>query len=207
MIDYSRLLYRVEPMKTEDLDAVMEIEYEAFSAPWSARAYDYELHYNEMAHYSVVRPQIEIPIPATAAEPPFWKRLFSREHPAALSTWHFSIIAYGGFWLMVDEAHISTIASHKDWRRHGVGELLLASLIDQATELGAHAVTLEVRVSNTAAQSLYQKYGMTVEGKRKKYYSDNGEDAYIMSTPELTSAEYQRLMQELKTKLITRLSA
>ena len=107
---------------------------------------------------------------------------------------------------MVDEAHISTIASNGDWRRRGVGELLLASLIDQATELGAHMVTLEVRVSNETAQALYRKYGMTVAGKRKHYYSDNGEDAFIMSTPTLTSAEYQRLMQELKTNLFTRLS-
>jgi ribosomal-protein-alanine N-acetyltransferase len=108
--------------------------------------------------------------------------------------------------MMVDEAHIITIASHREWRQRGVGELLLASLIDQAAEQGAHIVTLEVRVSNETAQALYRKYGMAVMGKRKRYYSDNGEDALIMSTPTLTSAEYQRLMQEVKTKLFARLS-
>jgi ribosomal-protein-alanine N-acetyltransferase len=205
MIDYSRLTYRVEPMKPEDVNAIMEIENEAFSAPWSARAYDYELHYNEMAHYYVVRPQIQVPDSKATVDEPFWKRWLSRR-PSPLSTWRFSIVGYGGFWMMVDEAHISTIASHSDWRRRGVGELLLLSLIDQATELGAHMVTLEVRVSNESAQALYRKYGMMVTGKRKKYYSDNGEDALIMSTPTLTSAEYQRLIQELKTNLFTRLS-
>ena len=83
---------------------------------------------------------------------------------------------------------------------------MLASLIDRATELGAHMVTLEVRVSNEKAQALYRKFGMKVTGKRKRYYSDNGEDAFIMSTPTLTSAEYQRLMLELRGKLVARLS-
>jgi ribosomal-protein-alanine N-acetyltransferase len=80
-------------------------------------------------------------------------------------------------------------------------------LVDGGRSAHQHMVTLEVRVSNETAQALYRKYGMTVTGKRKKYYSDNGEDAFIMSTPVLTSAEYQRLMQELKIKLFTRLSS
>src|SRR5574340_888131 len=66
MIDYAPLIYSVEPMRPEDISAVMEIEHVAFSAPWSARAYDYELHYNEMAHYFVVRPQQALPPTAQA---------------------------------------------------------------------------------------------------------------------------------------------
>ena len=211
MIEYDRLMYRVEPMTSEDIAAVMQIEQEAFSAPWSARAYDYELQYNEMAHYYVVRSQHngsarELPRAATPAS--WWQRLVRREKdvsvPSAVEQNH--VLGYGGFWLMVDEAHISTIAAHRDWRRRGIGELLLASMIDAGAEIGAQMVTLEVRLSNLSAQSLYRKYGFEVTGRRKGYYSDNGEDALIMSTPTVTTAEFQRRMQELKSRLTDRLS-
>src|SRR5512135_1878499 len=188
MIDYARLMYRVEPMTSHDIAAVMQIEQEAFSAPWSARAYDYELQYNEMAHYYVVRPQLnggapELPRAATPAS--WWQRLVRRERDVSVPSMAAQniILGYGGFWLMVDEAHISTIAAHHDWRRRGIGELLLASMIDAGAEIGAQMVTLEVRLSNLNAQSLYRKYGFEVTGRRKGYYSDNGEDALIMSTP------------------------
>ncbi len=211
MIDYSKLTYRVEPMTAHDIDAVMQIEHEAFSAPWSARAYDYELHYNEMAHYYVARPQND---DDEAAEAPvvtpssWWQRLVRRERETTppLVLWQPIIVGYGGFWLMVDEAHISTIAAHRDWRRRGIGELLLLSMIGRAIEVGANVVTLEARVSNLAAQSLYRKYGFEVTGRRKNYYSDNGEDALIMSTPTVTTAAFQRSLQELKEDLFARLS-
>jgi len=211
MIDYSQLTYRVEPMMAQDIAAVMQIEQEAFTAPWSARAYDYELHFNEMAHYYVVYPQRDdgqpvMPPRVTPAS--WWQRLLRRDKETGdppLVT-RPSIVGYGGFWLMVDEAHISTIASHQDWRRRGIGELLLVSMIDRAAEIGAHVVTLEVRLSNLAAQTLYRKYGFEVTGRRKNYYSDNGEDALIMSTPTITTAGFQRRIQELKAGLFARLS-
>ena len=211
MIDYSLLKYRVEPMTSQDIASVMQIEQEAFSAPWSARAYDYELQYNEMAHYYVLRMQSDagtgvksrVVTPAS-----WWQRLVRREKDVNVppTVGQNVILGYGGFWLMVDEAHISTIAAHHDWRRQGIGELLLVSMIDAGAETGAQMVTLEVRVSNMSAQSLYRKYGFEVTGRRKGYYSDNGEDALIMSTPSITTAEFQRRMQELKSKLSGRLS-
>ncbi|MDE3089023.1 MAG: ribosomal protein S18-alanine N-acetyltransferase [Chloroflexota bacterium] len=211
MIDYTRLFYRVEPMIPQDIDPIMEIEHEAFSAPWSARAYDYELHYNEMAHYFVVRRQNSerVPEPLPVAAPShWWGRWFGREKKATagFASARPPIIGYGGYWLMVDEAHVSTIAAHRDWRRRGIGELLLVAMIDSAAEVGARSVTLEVRVSNLAAQALYRKYGFQVAGKRTNYYSDNGEDALIMSTPAITTAEFQRGVQEMKTSLFDRLS-
>jgi ribosomal-protein-alanine N-acetyltransferase len=211
MIDFSRLMYRVEPMTSQDIASVMQIEQEAFSAPWSARAYDYELHYNEMAHYCVIRPQPDgsAPVePRTTTPASWWQRLVRREKDVSVPPVGVGpvILGYGGFWLMVDEAHISTIASHRDWRRRGIGELLLVSMIDGAAEIGGQMVTLEVRVSNLNAQALYRKYGFEVTGRRKSYYSDNGEDALIMSTPGVTTADFQRRMQELKARLFARLS-
>ncbi len=215
MIDYAPLAFRVESMRPEDIAAVMEIEQVSFSAPWSARAYDYELHYNEMAHYFIARAQPMWPVTAQQGNngrdedrhTTFWQRVFARNKPARVAGLQQPpIVGYGGMWLMVDEAHISTLAAHPDWRGQGVGELLLLAMIDRAAEIGADEVTLEVRVTNSVAQSLYRKYGFQVAGRRKGYYSDNGEDALIMSTPPITTAAYSRRMQELKAGLFKRLA-
>ncbi len=212
MIDYAPLAYRVESMRSEDISAVMEIEQVAFSAPWSARAYDYELHYNEMAYYFVARPN-HTEMAASAARTTErhrrsgWRRWLPRGDRSPHKDFaRPPVVGYGGMWLMVDEAHISTIASHPNWRGRGVGELLLVAMIDRAAEVNANVVTLEVRVSNMTAQSLYRKYGFQTVGQRRGYYSDNGEDALIMTTPPITSATYNRLFQENKSALFKRLA-
>ena len=209
MIDYARLAYRVEPMTTQDVDAVMEIEQEAFSAPWSARAYGYELHYNANAYYCVAGVQ-DGNAPPYGSDTPrrqsLWQRLFRRIGAARIEMARAPLVGYGGFWTMVDEAHISTLAVHSAWRRRGIGELLLLAMLDRAAEVGVRVATLEVRASNAGAQSLYREYGFEVFGERRHYYSDNGEDALIMTTPPLTSASFQRHIQELKTSLYPRLS-
>ena len=102
---------------------------------------------------------------------------------------------------MVGEAHISTIAVQPGWRRRGIGELQLVAMLDRATELEADIATLEVRVSNLTAQSLYQKYGFRQAGLRRRYYRDSDEDALIMSTEQLTSASFQSHFQQLKRAL------
>ena len=88
--------------------------------------------------------------------------------------------------------------SREAYRRLGVGERLLISLIDLAMQLNAHIVTLEVRASNELAQELYQKYGFYKTGMRHRYYTDNGEDAFIMSTDTLTLPSFQSNYQKLK---------
>ncbi|MBI5030696.1 MAG: ribosomal protein S18-alanine N-acetyltransferase [Chloroflexi bacterium] len=200
------MIYRIETMTPQDVTAVMDIEIEAFSAPWSARAYDYELRYNEMAHYYSARPTQELVTPIVERQS-LLKRLLGREKAISMleASPTVPLVGYGGFWLMVDEAHISTIATHADWRRRGIGELLLLAMIDGATEVGARWVTLEVRVSNTGAQRLYHKYGFDVTGIRKRYYSDNNEDALIMTTPLITTIDYQIKLQGLKGVLFKRL--
>ena len=90
------------------------------------------------------------------------------------------IVGFAGMWIIYDEAHITTIGIDPTYRGRGLGELLLIDLYDEALRRGAGWLTLEVRVSNTAAQELYRKYGFTVQGTRRRYYSDNNEDAYIM---------------------------
>ena len=107
-------------------------------------------------------------------------------------------IAYGGMWLMVDEAHITTFAVLPEWRRHGVGARLMLDLISVARQLGARVMTLEVRMSNKAARELYHRFGFRPVGVRPRYYSDNGEDALIMTTDELASATMRSLLADLE---------
>lgn len=95
------------------------------------------------------------------------------------------IVGFAGTWLMVDEAHITTFSVHPDWRRQGVGRQLLLAQLELSFELGASHMTLEVRPSNEAAQALYRQFGFVVAGRRPRYYTDDGEDALIMTTSEL----------------------
>jgi ribosomal-protein-alanine N-acetyltransferase len=95
---------------------------------------------------------------------------------------------------MVDEAHITTFGVHPDWRRRGVGRGLLLRLAEVAMELGARRMTLEVRVGNRPAQELYRQFGFAIAGTRPRYYTDDGEDAFVMTTPDLSRASMQALI-------------
>jgi len=90
------------------------------------------------------------------------------------------VIGYGGFWGILNEAHITNIAVHPDYRRQGVGNLIVNALLLNAIRMGITDLTLEVRRSNLGAIGLYEANGFRVEGTRKGYYQDTGEDALIM---------------------------
>ena len=94
-------------------------------------------------------------------------------------------------WLLVDEMHIATIATHPDYRRQGIASKLLVNILLQGIEEGARSSFLEVRESNLAAQAMYRKFGFEVMGRRKRYYRDNDEDAILMI---LKSLNQDRLM-------------
>jgi ribosomal-protein-alanine N-acetyltransferase len=111
------------------------------------------------------------------------------------------VVGYGGVWLMVDEAHITTFAVHPAWRRRGIGDRLLLELLDVALERGAREVTLEVRLSNLAARRLYEKFGFRPVGLRPRYYTDDNEDALIMTTPALETPAMQDRIDRLRREL------
>jgi ribosomal-protein-alanine N-acetyltransferase len=91
------------------------------------------------------------------------------------------IAAMAVIWLIVDEAHVATIATHPDFRRQGIGEKLLKHALQSAVEEGAVRSFLEVRASNESAQAMYRRFGFVEDGLRPRYYKDNGEDAILMS--------------------------
>jgi len=111
------------------------------------------------------------------------------------------IVAYGGLWLMVDEAHITTFAVHPAWRRQRIGERLLLAFLDLAVGRFAREATLEVRLSNIAARRLYEKYGFRPVGLRPRYYSDDGEDALIMTTEPLADVRFRERIARLRAEL------
>ncbi|RIK37523.1 MAG: ribosomal-protein-alanine N-acetyltransferase [Chloroflexi bacterium] len=150
------------PMTLDDVEAVSILEPLCFPAPWPASTYRHELRLNRLGFYWVIRPQRDR---SRNGLPP--------------------ILAYGGYWLMGEEMHIVTLATHPDWRRRNLGEWLLLEMLAQARSQGATETTLEVRVSNVGAQHLYQKLGFVEVGRRKRYYRDNGEDALLYTLPGL----------------------
>jgi ribosomal-protein-alanine N-acetyltransferase len=111
------------------------------------------------------------------------------------------VVGYAGMWLMVDEAHITTFAVHPGWRRRRIGERLLLAMLDLAVARRAREATLEVRVSNLAARRLYEKYGFRPVGIRPRYYSDDGEDAIVMTTEPLSSPSMRDRLARLRATL------
>ena len=192
----SEIPFSFEEMRWEDVPTVMAIEHRSFSLPWSANTYRHEILENAHAHYFVLRRR-------TAASPPVrfrWLVRRVRQTPAA------PIVGYGGFWLITDEAHISTIAVDTSWRGRGLGEYLLTSMIERAMILNAASVTLEVRQSNLVAQNLYRKYGFDVAGLRPRYYQDNQEDALLMTLAGANTETYRQTLRRLTTDLRARLA-
>ncbi|MBT9259214.1 MAG: ribosomal protein S18-alanine N-acetyltransferase [Clostridiales bacterium] len=90
------------------------------------------------------------------------------------------VVGYAGMWIVLDEAHITNIAVHPDYRGRGFGHLILSEMEKRAVEQGCTRMTLEVRPSNHVARRLYQRHGFVARGIRKGYYSDTQEDAIIM---------------------------
>ncbi|MBI2304181.1 MAG: ribosomal protein S18-alanine N-acetyltransferase [Chloroflexi bacterium] len=189
-----------------------EIEREAFSTLWPPTAFKRELQDNKLASYLVVydvsRRQEEesgvIPPSPENISPSVstlqrlvsgMKRVLNTNDGTAPA---FYIAGFAGLWVVMDEAHVTTIAVRESLRHQGLGELLLIALIDLAMQKQAQFVTLEVRATNAIGQALYQKFGFVRNGIRPGYYTDNHEDAIIMSTERITSAVYQQQFQHLK---------
>lgn len=196
--------YVLRPMLPGDIPQVVEIERRSFPTTWPQTAYKRELR-NRLARYLVVTepPQDEEPEPAPTAEIPepsrqgFWtglRRLLGAE-PEPPPTSEF-IVGFLGLWLMVGQAHVVTIAVRESHRRRGIGEWMLIAALNLAIQEEQETVTLEYRRSNSAARALYEKYGFTEVGVRRRYYSDNHEDAVIMTTPPILASRYRALLRE-----------
>ncbi len=194
-------------LKAEDITQVVEIEREAFSPLWVSTAFKRELN-NRYACYLVACPDgetAEAVRAETQASPrhPLWKRLARGVNgaigrSAKSSAAEEFVAGYVSVWYQGEEAHITEIAVREKLRGRGIGELLLIGSMREAVKYGSKVMTLEVRVSNFIAQRLYEKYEFKSVGTRKGYYSDNREDAALMTTCPIDTEEYHRIFQGLQ---------
>lgn len=157
-------LLQIRPMHLEDVPRVVQIDQLSFSMPWPEKSYRFELTQNPGSRSWV----------AECADP-------------------LQVVGMIVLWLIIDEAHIATIAVHPDYRRQGIAASLLATALQSALQSQMAQATLEVRAGNLAAQALYQNFGFKVAGVRPRYYRDNNEDAWIMTLSPLTADAIQYL--------------
>ena len=159
----------IRPMQLSDLAQVHSIDQYSFSMPWPASAYEYELQENP---YSLL-----------------WVAEISTEGEAP------RVVGIIVVWLILDEAHIASIAVHPDYRSRGIARQLLITTLRAVIQKGSQIATLEVRSQNLIAQRLYRRFGFEVVGKRVRYYRDNNEDAFIMTLTGLGPAYLAQLDQ------------
>jgi ribosomal-protein-alanine N-acetyltransferase len=150
------------------------------------------------AAHEVERASFPVPWPAYALRQELETNRLARYLVAQVDA---EVIAYAGLWMMVDEAHITTFAVLPGWRRQGVGARLLLALLDLGNELGATVATLEVRLSNHDARRLYERFGFRPVGVRPHYYSDNGEDALILTSDEFRTATMRDRLKRLRAEI------
>ena len=189
-------------MNESDLHRCARVEREAFPSLFPPTSFGRELK-NRLAHYLVVEPRgdgdSEPKDIAEARPEKLIKRLLSGASPSAWRppiAWRIGaepskIVGFIGVWYMADEAHIVNIGVASERRGNGLGELLLIGAVEHAQNRGVRMVTLEVRESNFIARNLYRKYGFTERGLRKAYYSDNREDAVIMTTEPIADPAFR----------------
>jgi len=164
--------YALRYMRRTDIAQVALVDQQSFSTPWSASSYAREVSQSHYSHMLVVERTQQIPPRNRLHE--VWQQF------TGASQFEHKLLAYGGLWAFPYEGHISTLASHPGVRRQGWGELALLALLRKAQEMDIWRVSLEVRVSNTRARRLYEKYGFQERGIKPEYYYDNNEDAYDM---------------------------
>jgi ribosomal-protein-alanine N-acetyltransferase len=194
-------------MDRQDIPQVTEIDHKAFPTEWPPTNFAHELN-NKLAYYIIAynndgtKPQSSPSLSDGKHRSGFIDRILhfllpdrtNQKKPAE----EVPILGFAGMWIMADEAHVTSIASHQQHRHQGIGEAMLLSLIELAMKKQATIVTLEARVSNLIAQNLYYKYGFDQMGLRKAYYLDNKEDAVIMSTEYIGSNSFRKKFTEMK---------
>ncbi len=161
------LAVKIRPMVLADVEAVYAIDRLSFSLPWTERSYRFEITENHNTSAWVA----EVSLPGGAHR----------------------IAGMIVTWLVIDEAHVGTIAIHPDYRQMGIGRRLLATCLLAVAKKGALQALLEVRRSNLAAQKLYERFGFKEVGVRPRYYRDNGEDALLLTLETLDPDTLTRL--------------
>ncbi len=198
--------YSVRLMKEQDIPQVSIIETDAFPNLFPPTSFRKELQ-RPISTLMVAASQLNaIEGEEIVKNPKTGMNTQVNTYRSGNTGWKPGIEFLAGFiflWKMSsEETHVMSIATRRSHRRKGIGELLLHSALTKSIHEKVHSFTLEVRVSNTPAITLYKKYGLTHQGSRKSYYADNREDASVMTVDNLQSADY-RLMMKKKLSLLS----
>lgn len=152
----------IRPMTIEDIDRVVEIDQLSFTLPWTRSSFRYEVAENKASRHWVAEVVLDgKPI----------------------------VVGMLVCWIILDEAHVGTIAVHPDFRGKKIGEKIFLQAFSELKREEIRIVYLEVRRSNEAALALYHRFGFIEDGVRKRYYKDNNEDAILM---ELTNLDFYK---------------
>ncbi|MBD2209098.1 ribosomal protein S18-alanine N-acetyltransferase [Calothrix sp. FACHB-156] len=167
---------KLQSLTSDDLSAILELDKACFGGLWTVEGYQRELDSPNSVLLGLFSPASSL-----------------------------SLLGMGCFWSILEEAHITILAVHPQYHCQGLGQALLYSLLKTASDRGLERATLEVRASNLAAISLYQKFGFKTAGRRRRYYQDNGEDALILWLPELQYPQFQTTLLQWETMVRDRL--
>lgn len=168
---------KIQPLTSDDLSAVLELDKACFGGLWTLEGYQRELDSPNSDLLGLFSPVSSL-----------------------------SLLGMGCFWSILEEAHITILAVHPQYHCQGLGQALLYSLLKTASDRGLERATLEVRASNSAAISLYQKFGFKTAGRRRRYYQDNNEDALIFWLSDLQQPHFQATLRSWHTMVSDRLS-
>ena len=194
--------FAVRPLREADIPQVKAVEKQAFSTLFPPTSFRRELG-NRAARYWVVENRDgREKVPSSPPQRGIVRKILhsatglrARRHEDRTSR---SIVGFLGTWYAADQAHIVSVGVADGYRRRGIGELLLIAAVEHAISRETETITLEVRESNAAARALYEKYGFAEQGIRKGYYSDNREDAVIMTTGSIQMERYAARVAALK---------
>jgi ribosomal-protein-alanine N-acetyltransferase len=177
----------IKPLSAEQLPAVVELDRICFGGHWTLEGYQRELE-SSSSHFLTL--SVRSDFKDKTASPSLPLSLSLSPSPPFLA-------GMGCFWSILEEAHITLLAIHPDYQHQGLGRSLLSALLQLARTQGLERATLEVRPSNQAALSLYQKFGFQEAGRRRRYYQDNDEDALILWRSGLQALDFERSLPEV----------
>lgn len=194
----------IEELTEQNLSAVLQMDKDCFGGLWTEAGYRREID----------SPNSQLLIMKSASGttehlPEYVPKNAPGNMPTGSSPQPFlepKIIGIGCVWFILEEAHITVLAIQAPYRRQGLGQLLLTTLLETAIQRQSEWATLEVRLSNLPAQKLYEKFGFITIGQRKKYYPDTGEDALILWNKGLQKRSFHHDLEQLKDTTVERLN-
>ena len=196
----------LKPLTTAQLSAAVDLDQVCFGGLWTRSGYERELNSPNSqllileAHNCWDQRPLGCHSAPVMPQNPLGKNLPT---PPALPN---ALVGLGCYWSILEEAHITILAVHPNYQHQGLGQFLLYALLKDAKQRRLEWATLEVKPSNHAAVSLYQKFDFIPAGRRRGYYQDTGEDALILWRKGLQKSEFAQTLAQHYEQIVSRLT-